>query len=125
MSLDFYLLGEEITEPCICVCCENIHERKCRPRVFHRNITHNLCEMAQEAGIYKCLWRPDENGFIQAKDIIAILEKSLDNLVRNPSKFTIFNPDNGWGSFERLVTFVSDVLEACKKYPNAKIETCR
>jgi hypothetical protein len=28
--------------------------------VFDLNITHNLGEMARQANLYQCLWRPEE-----------------------------------------------------------------
>jgi len=28
--------------------------------VYSANITHNLIPMTTEAGVYKCIWRPDE-----------------------------------------------------------------
>jgi hypothetical protein len=36
--------------------------------VFERNITHNLNRMADEAGIYGVIWRPEENGIETAAD---------------------------------------------------------
>ena len=39
--------------------------------VYSANITHNLNRMAMEAGIYECLWRPDEHGITKAAQIIA------------------------------------------------------
>ena len=90
--------------------------------VFCRNITHNLGEMADKSGIYKALWRPDENNFVKAKDIIKILEKGLKLLKANPKKFKKYNSDNGWGLYEHFVPFVEAVLGACKEYPNAIIE---
>jgi len=106
MSLDFYLEynndGHDI-------------------EVFSRNITHNLGEMAEECGIRKALWRPDENGFVNAKDITGILEKGLKELKANPEKFKKFNSPNGWGMYKHFVPFVEAVLEACKKYPNSII----
>lgn len=53
MSLDVYL-SKEVTE-----------ERT----VFSANITHNLGEMADKAGIYKALWRPED-----------LFEKPLKNI---------------------------------------------
>lgn len=44
MSLDVYLTAVRPTE------------------VFSANITHNLGEMADKAGIYKACWRPEEIG---------------------------------------------------------------
>jgi len=38
--------------------------------LYEDNITHNLGQMADRADIYKCLWRPDENGFEFAEQII-------------------------------------------------------
>lgn len=48
--------------------------------VFWRNITHNLIKMAKECGLYEVLWRPDENGFVYAKDIISALEQGYNEL---------------------------------------------
>lgn len=38
--------------------------------LYEANITHNLNKMAAEAGIYECLWRPDEHGITHARQII-------------------------------------------------------
>lgn len=35
--------------------------------LYSRNITHNLGRMAQAAGIYECLWRPEEHGITHAQ----------------------------------------------------------
>jgi len=93
--------------------------------VFCRNITHNLGLMADKAGIYKVLWRPDEYGFVKAIDIIGILEKGLKLLKDNPERFEKYNSENGWGLYKNFVPFVEAVLEACKEYPNAIIEVSR
>ena len=93
--------------------------------VFSENITHNLGTMADKAGIYYALWRPEEKGYKKAKDIIAILEEGLKNLKDKPKYFEQFNSENGWGMYEHFVPFVESVLKACKKYPNAKIFTSR
>jgi len=110
MSLDFYLQyiedGNEI-------------------EVFDRNITHNLTNMADKAGIYSCLWRPEEIKAKHAKDIIKPLEKGLKKLKAKPKYFSKFNSPNGWGMYEHFVPFVEACLEACKKYPNAEIYVSR
>ena len=89
--------------------------------VYDANITHNLGEMAQEAGIYKALWRPQEIDAFYAKDIIKIVEKGLADLKARPEHFKQFNSPNGWGMYEHFVPFVSDYLEALNKYPDTKI----
>ena len=93
--------------------------------VFDRNITHNLNKMADEAGIYEALWRPDENGYEKASDITPILEEGLKKLKADPEHFAKFNAPNDWGMYEHFVPFVEEVLEACKKYPNALIWVSR
>lgn len=110
MSLDIYLKYEEDGN--------NIN-------VFDANITHNLGEMASKAGIYKALWRPEEIGAKEAKDIVFILEKGLAKLKKKPEYFSRFNSPNGWGMYEHFVPFVEEVLSACKQYPSAKITVSR
>ena len=47
--------------------------------VYSRNITHNLNKMAEAAGIYTVLWRPDENGITKAHQCIEPLRTGLGN----------------------------------------------
>lgn len=93
--------------------------------VYSANITHNLGEMAKNAYIYYALWRPEEKNWQLAKEIIKPLEKGLAKLKADPDRFKKFNPDNGWGSYDGLVEFVEEYLEACRKYPEAIIEVSR
>lgn len=94
-------------------------------RVGSFNITHNLGKMAVEAGIYDALWRPDENGFKHASEIIAPLEAGLAVLKADPRRFKKFDDSNGWGTYRQFVPFVEEVLEACKANPDAEIEVSR
>lgn len=105
MSLDFYLTR---TQPVV---------------VFDRNITHNLGQMAEKAGIYHALWHPGEKGWKLAADIVPVLEKGLADLKARPDYFAQFNSPNGWGMYEHFVPFVEAVLSACKKYPDAEVST--
>lgn len=89
------------------------------------NITHNLGRMANEAGIYEALWRPEEKGWKYAKDIVPILEKGLADLKANPEYFERFNAPNGWGMYEHFVPFVESVLETYKEYPEGQLEVSR
>jgi hypothetical protein len=114
--------------------------------LYETNITHNLTDMAEAAGIYKALWRPhqlkkefkklpksdyDEEYLFEkadttyAKDIIPILKKGLKDLKTRPEYFETFNSSNGWGMYEHFVPFVEKYLEACKKYPEAIIKVNR
>lgn len=59
----------------------DVHLTKVMPtEVFGSNITHNLGEMAEEAGIYKHLWRPEEIGITKADQLIAPLREGLARL---------------------------------------------
>jgi hypothetical protein len=93
--------------------------------VWHRNMTHNLNNMAMEAGLYEALWRPDEVGATHAGMLVGKLEVGLDKLVSAPDKFKSFNPDNGWGNYDQLVDFTRSFLEACRQHPETTVYACR
>ena len=96
-----------------------------RTEVFSANITHNLNRMAEEAGIYKHLWRPEELGITTAEELIEPLEAGLALLQADPARFAAFDAPNGWGRHENLVDFVRSYLAACHENPDAKVEVCR
>ena len=93
--------------------------------VYADNITHNLGEMAKAAGIYEHLWRPDGLNITVASELIAPLEVGLAALKYYPERFKELNPPNGWGSYEGLVAFVEEYLNACKANPEAKVSVSR
>lgn len=93
--------------------------------VFTANITHNLNTMAKEAGIWWHLWRPDETEITHARQLIQPLKRGLQALQDDPAHFRSFNPKNGWGTYEGLISFVSEYLQACKQYPDATVEVSR
>lgn len=93
--------------------------------VFTANITHNLGLMARNAYIYEALWRPEEKGWSKAADLIKPLEKGLKKLKADPERFEKLNPENGWGSYNNLVEFVTNYLAACREYPDAEVEVDR
>lgn len=93
--------------------------------IYSSNITHNLGRMAGEAGIYKELWRPEEIGITTAAQLVAPLAAGLDRLKNDPEKYKRLNPENGWGTYEGLVNFVSDYLAACRESPDAVVSVWR
>jgi len=93
--------------------------------VYDANITHNLGRMADEAGIYECLWRPDEIGVNTAVQLIEPLRAGLDRLKADPQRFRALNPPNGWGTYQGLVTFVERYIEACVNNPDAEVSVSR
>lgn len=96
-----------------------------RTELYWRNITHNLGEMAREAGIYQHLWRPEELGITKARELVAPLRNGLRELQSDPTKFKAFNPPNGWGDYDGLVAFVRDYLLACERNLDAEIYISR
>lgn len=89
------------------------------------HITHNLSKMADEIGLYKVLWRPEEIGLEYAHQIAPRLEEGLKKLKDYPDHYKKFNPPNGWGNYENLVDFLWFYLECCNKYPQATVRACR
>lgn len=93
--------------------------------IYEDNITHNLGQMAEKAGIYQALWRPDENGIEIAYQLIEPLLAGLNRLQSDPDYFKQFNPPNGWGDYDGLVRFTQYYLKACQANPTATVYASR
>ena len=93
--------------------------------VYSRNITHNLNKMAEAAGIYTVLWRPDENGITKAHQCIAPLREGLLDLIAHRAHYEQYNSPNGWGLYKHFVPFVTDGFMACCEHPDADVEVSR
>lgn len=94
-------------------------------RVFEGGTTHNLTRMADAAGLYDCLWRPDEHGITKAAQLIEPLRAGLAKLEADPAKFKTFDSPNGWGTYDNFVRFVGKYLAACIEHPDADVEASR
>jgi len=104
----------------------DVHLTKVMPtEVYWANITHNLGQMAEEAGIYKALWRPDEIGITHAAQLIEPLRAGLSLLKSDPARFEKFNAPNGWGMYEHFIPFIEKYLEACQANPDAEVSVSR
>ncbi len=93
--------------------------------VFDANITHNLSGMANEAGIYKHVWRPEEVGVKTAADLIEPLRAGITLMENNPTRFMAFDADNGWGRYDQFVPWLKKYLAACEENPTATVEVSR
>ncbi len=93
--------------------------------VFESNMTHNMTPMAKAAGLYDCLWRPQENGITHAAQLIEPLREGLMRLLDEPPRYMQLNPPNGWGAYENLVKFVELYLAACIEHPDASVGASR
>ena len=92
---------------------------------YSSNITHNLNKMAEAAGIYKHLWRPEELGITKAAELIEPLRAGLALLKSDPKRFKKFDAPNGWGLYVHFVPFVEDYLRACEENQDAEVDACR
>jgi len=124
MSLDVHLYGESPDKECECSCGHK-HIIAVQSDLYHANITHNLNRMANAAGIYQALWRPEEIGVTHAIQLIPLLREGVARLVKNPKEFEQYNPENGWGTYSGLVSFVRNYLAACEEYPDATVYVSR
>lgn len=94
---------------------------------FHINLTHNLTEMADECmisghytsnrdnkgliSLYDLMRHPEGNLNIKipTMEYLEDIMKCYKKLLKEPSFFKKYNPDNGWGTYEQL-------LNGTKKY---------
>jgi hypothetical protein len=125
MSLDVYLEGPHEERKCVCVECGDSHTRTSGETYYSNNITHNLTRMAEAAGIYMALWRPDELGLTKAAQLIEPLRAGLQKLIERPELYQGFDPPNKWGNYQGLVSFVKNYLTACEAHPEAFIRISR
>lgn len=95
------------------------------PFAYTASITHNLNRMATAAGIYQHLWRPEEIGITEARQLIEPLAEGVKRLRADPDHFKTFNPPNGWGTYENLIAFVDAYVLACKAFPGAEVSAFR
>lgn len=107
MSLDVYLHDEDGSE------------------LFWANITHNLGKMADAAGIYEALWRPEEQGWTKAKEIAPVIETGLLLMIKQRQKYQEYDAANGWGTYDQFVPWIARYLEACYQFPDATIYVSR
>lgn len=93
--------------------------------VFWANITHNLNDMAEAAGIYKHLWRPEEIEITHASQLIEPLEEGLAKMKSDPGKYREYDSPNGWGKYDDFIPWIEKYIEACKQNPDAEVSVSR
>lgn len=117
MSLDVALRGPG--------CCETCGSARQSTEIFSANITHNLGRMADLAGIYEAVWRPDEVGLETAGQVAPLLLVGLKRMKEEPGPFEALDPPNGWGRYVDFVPWLERYLAACEANPGAKVEVSR
>jgi hypothetical protein len=93
--------------------------------VFSAKITHNLGMMADEAGIYKHLWRPEEIGITKAHQLIEPLIVGVQLMKSDPDRFRKHDAPNGWGTYNSFVPWVEEYIHACCRHPMANVSVWR
>jgi hypothetical protein len=79
------------------------------------NLTFNLSKMMTAANVH-----PDILKGKTGKEIIPILRKAWSELIKDPDKFKRYNPPNGWGSYEGLLTWLKETVETAEEHLDAK-----
>lgn len=125
MSLDVYLEDEPSSRQCICPECGDVHATERAAYMFDANITHNLGPMAEAAGIYDHVWRPEEIGVQRASQLIAPLRTGLERLRAEPERFLAMDAANGWGRYVDFVPWLEEYIAACEQYPEALVRVSR
>lgn len=122
MGLAVYLEDDKpITVENTCYACGHVTTEKILKEYFSNRITHNLARMANECGLYEVIWRPEKNDIQTAKQLIPFLKEGLKVLQEDEEKLFHLEPENGWGSYEYLVRFVEQYLDACERFPNSTV----
>ena len=106
-------------------CCPNCGTALDQSEIHSQNITHNLNRMADAAGIYKCLWRPDENGFDTAGQLIEPLAFAIEQMKCYPERFDAYNASNGWGTREQFIPWLEELYSFCLSNPDTTISVSR
>ena len=57
--------------------------------LYWRNITHNLNKMASSAGIYECLWRPEEINITTAHQLIDPISQGITFLAMHRISYAL------------------------------------
>lgn len=125
MSLSVYLYGQKKNHQCRCPICDNEHVYEEEETLFSANITHNLSEMADNAGIRFHLWFPEKIGITKAGQLIEPLQAGLDLMKSDPDRFKKFDAENGWGTYEQFIPWIEAYLEACRDWPEATVSASR
>jgi hypothetical protein len=114
MSLDVWL-----TMPL----CE--HCGRSETCVYEDNITHNLGNMAEAAGIYEACWHPEDVGIKTARQLIEPLRNGVEWLRTHERDARKHDAANGWGLYEHFLPWVERYLAACEANPEALVSVSR
>lgn len=86
--------------------------------IFDGNITGNLCDMWQEAGILDTLY---DSGGKKAEEMLPSLVSGITKMRKDPKHYKQFDSPNGWGTYEDGLKFVRSLARACNRFPESVV----
>lgn len=105
------------------------------------NITHNMGEMASHVKVsytidgeeysdtlYQWVWRPEEvhdGKYCNTTVVGQALQSGIAYMVLHREELEVFNPKNGWGSYDAFLNWLKAYWETCLKHPDCEIEVSR
>lgn len=100
--------------------------------VLNLNITNNLNKMVQQYSYehYLAIWHPyDLNSLDKCRPLLAIdvvnyYEETLIEFLHNRKEYERYNSSNGWGTYDDMVSFLTQLISYCHKYPTATLTAC-
>jgi hypothetical protein len=81
--------------------------------ILDLDISHNCGSMAEEVRCYHALWHPEKHWIIKAKQLIPILQKSIEEIGKRDD------------SYYTLEKFITKIFIACIKNPEAEVKASR
>lgn len=81
------------------------------------NYTSNVAPMWRAAGANLADFHGKTAG-----ECAPILRAGIETMRADPARFTAMNPPNGWGSYERLLPALDELLAAFEAHPLARVE---
>jgi hypothetical protein len=91
--------------------------------LFQTSITANLLNMGKRTGHWEFIWEPGENNIWFAYQMRPFLESAITFCLENKEFLSTFNHKSGYGTYEEFLTILQEYLEACKRWPLARIYT--
>ena len=97
-------------------------EDKYGKTIFTQKMDNKLKEIAKVAGIYECLWVPDERGISTAAQMVEPLIEAVTDLVAEQKKYEAFDNSDVWQDF---LQSCSNYLKACRMNPETVVKVSR
>lgn len=117
------------------VTCEDVKETflnflKKPPESLEEVLIWKYWDNGGETSYYEVIWRPDElfaceNGEVLVKDVLLRIPDIIGGLVFYQKRLEKYLPENGYGDFNWLYSFLCDYLKECILHQDKYIYCCR